>query len=106
MFFILFIMFIRIASALAAVALGTVGMPEAASARVHCSETSNGHTICRKDNGHSGSDYIMAWNPAGTVVAEMSVICTGNGGNRWTARSAYSKSEMQKLANSWCDNYQ
>ena len=100
------IMFIRIASALAAVALGTVGMPDSASARVHCSETSNGHTICRKDNGHSGSDYIMAWDRRGNLVTEMSVICTGGGGNRWTAKSSYPKYENQKLANSWCDNYQ
>lgn len=106
MFFILYIMLIRIASALAAVALGTFGIAEGASARVNCSETSNGHTICRKDNGHSQADAIIAWNPSGTLVAEMSVICTGRGGNRWTARSVYSKSEMQKLANSWCDNYQ
>ena len=99
-------MLTRIASALAAVALGSFAAPEAVNARTFCNTTSNGHTICRKDNGHSGSDFIRVWNPSGTVIADMSVICTGGGGNRWTAKSSYSKSEMQRLANSWCDNYQ
>lgn len=99
-------MFTRIASALAAVALGTVGMPDDASARTRCYTTSTAHRICATDNGHSGTDYITAWNPQGTVVSQMSVICTGRGGNRWSATSSYSKYENQKLANSWCDAYQ
>ena len=99
-------MFTRIATALAAVTLGAFFVPEAVSARTYCNTTSNGHTISRKDNGHSGSDYIMAWDRRGNLVADMSVICTGGGGNRWSAKSAYSKSEMQRLANSWCNNYQ
>ena len=99
-------MFTRIAASLAAVALGTVGIAEDASARTRCYTTSTSHRICTTDNGHSGSDYITAWNSSGTVVSQMSVICTGGGGNRWNATSSYSKSENQKLANSWCDAYQ
>ena len=106
MFLFLFIMFIRIASALAAVTLGTFGIAEGASAQTRCYTTSTAHRICMTDNGHSGSDYITARNSAGTLVTEMSVICTGRGGNRWNATSSYSKSANQKLANSWCDSYQ
>jgi len=99
-------MFTRIAASLAAVVLGTVGMPDDASARTRCYTTSTAHRICMTDNGHSGSDYITARNSAGTLVTQMSVICTGRGGNRWNGRSSYPKTENQKLANSWCDEYQ
>jgi aspartate oxidase len=99
-------MFTRIAASLAAVALGTVGIAEDASARTRCHTTTTAHRICATDNGHSGTDYITAWNSSGTLVSQMSVICTGRGGNRWSATTSYSKSENQKLANAWCDGYQ
>ena len=77
----------------------------AANAADGCATTSTGYTICTIDRGHSGSDAIGVWNQYDQKVAQMSVVCTGNGGNRWTARSSESRATMQALANWWCRNY-
>lgn len=77
----------------------------AANAKDGCFTTSTNYTICTIDRGHSGSDAIGVWNQYDQKVAQMSVICTGNGGNRWSANTVNDRATMQALANWWCRNY-
>ena len=100
-------MFKSIMTAVAAAAIAVTGAP-GVEASTGCSTLRNGYTICTIDNGNYGTDAIGVWTPSDRKVAHMKVICTGNGGNRWSANrnSAYvSYNDLQAVANWWCANY-
>jgi len=94
----------------ASIALGTLAVGSVISApNAHaagCSHTSTGWTICSRDNGRMGIDRIGMVGPQGQEGG-MSILCTGNGGNRWQARgnSGMTRSHYQSMANHWCANY-
>ena len=66
-----------------------------------------GFDVCYRDNGNYGADRIAVWT-GDYNVADMTVICTGGGGNRWEAtRDAQyvSYGDLEALANRWCRDY-
>ena len=95
-----------VAAASVAVCLtGNAFVTEAASAYTGCRTLSSGWEICTLDNGDYGSDRINVYKPNGELATKMTVICTGNGGNRWSASTDQPKADNQKLANWWCAKY-
>ena len=95
--------------ALAATAvIATAGFftPVAVEAQDYCKKIA-GFDVCYRDNGNYGADRIAVW-ANNYNVADMTVICTGGGGNRWEAtrdRNYISYGDLEALANTWCDNY-
>ena len=83
---------------------GNVFVAEAARAGTRCVNPSENVTVCTADNGDYGNDLIQVWKD-GRLITDMKIICTGNGGNRWSAKTSAQKSDNQKLANWWCRNY-
>ena len=66
-----------------------------------------GFDVCYRDNGNYGADRIAVWTNDYNV-ADMTVICTGGGGNRWEAtRDAQyvSYGDLEALADRWCRDY-
>ena len=101
-------MFKSIITAAAAASICVAAAPMGADASTRCRTLPSGWDVCTIDRGHSGSDSIGVFNRADNMVAHMSVVCTGNGGNRWNGNrdTRYvSYSEMQTLANWWCAGY-
>ena len=100
-------MFKSIITAVAATAIAVAGNAPAAVAGTGCVEMRNGWDVCTIDNGHYGTDAIGLFK-YNTMVASMRVICTGNGGNRWSAdrNTQYvSYADLKSVAAWWCDNY-
>ena len=101
----------RTIAGIAALAAATITIgftANTADASTGCFSLRNGYTICTIDNGDYGTDKIGVWTPSDRRVATMSVICTGNGGNRWSANrnSSYvNYSDLTAIANWWCANY-
>ena len=92
-------------ASLAVCLTGNAFVTEAASAYTGCRTLPSGWEICTLDNGDYGSDRINVYKPNGEVATQMKVICTGGGGNRWSANTDQPKADNQKLANWWCANY-
>ena len=91
---------------LAAISTTFVGAPEAA-ARFRCADIARGWELCSIDRGHAGTDSVGYFRN-GEMVGYLDVICTGNGGNRWSGNrdTRYvSYQDMQNAANWWCRNY-
>ena len=85
----------------AATLFSTLSAPVSAAAK--CTTTTTGYTMCAEDNGHMGVDNITVWR--GSERTNMKVLCTGGGGNQWSANSNMSKAMNQVIANMWCDKY-
>jgi len=101
-------MFKSIITAVATASIAVAGVATGAEAATGCTTLRDGYTVCTIDRGHSGSDAIGIFNRYDQMVARMSVVCTGNGGNRWSAdrdTRYVTYSALQATANWWCANY-
>ena len=99
-----------IAAAYAAVAsLAVLGSAPIASAKTDChiDVPAPGWDICTTDNGDYAADLIGVWRN-NKRVADIEVICLGDGGHRWKGnrnKSYIAYNDMQELASWWCRNY-
>ena len=101
-------MFKSIMSAVAAAAITVAGNAPGAVAATGCFTLPSGWDVCTIDRGDYGTDSIGVFNNSDTMVASMRVVCTGNGGNRWSAdrdTRYVSYSDLSAVANWWCRNY-
>ena len=76
-------------------------------ASTRCKDLGGGVDMCFQDNGRMGTDMIGIWID-GKNISVIEVLCTGNGGNRWSAqtkKNTLSYSTIQNVANNWCRNY-
>ena len=83
----------------------SLAAPEAQAA-TRCHDI-NGYDLCTIDNGDYGTDALGVYHN-GRRLMTMSVICTGNGGNRWQANydtNEFTKPQLQSLASWWCKSY-
>ena len=95
-------------TAVAAASIAVAGTATGSVAATGCRTLPSGWDICTIDRGDYGTDSIGVFNRNDAMVASMRVICTGNGGNRWSGQRdtrfvAYS--DMQTIANWWCSGY-
>ena len=101
-------MFKSILSAAAAASIDITGTGIGARAATGCFTLPSGWDVCTIDRGDYGTDSIGVFNNSDAMIAHMRVICTGNGGNRWSAdrdTRYVSYSDLQTVANWWCANY-
>ena len=101
-------MFKSIITAVATASIAVAGVATGAEAATGCNTLPSGWDICTIDRGDYGTDSIGVFKQNDVMVAQLSVICTGNGGHRWTGERdtryvAYS--DMQAVATWWCANY-
>lgn len=101
-------MFKSLLTAVATASVAIAGFSSGAEARTNCFTVPSGYSVCTIDRGDYASDSIGIFNRSDRMVASMTVVCTGGGGNRWSGKrdtSAVSYNEMQTVANWWCANY-
>jgi len=95
------------AAVIATAALCTVDAVSALGAKADQCTKIAGFDVCYRDNGDYGADRIGVW-ANNLNVADITVICTGGGGNRWEGQrdTRYiSYGDMEALANRWCRDY-
>ena len=62
-----------------------------------------GHDGTAVDNGSGRYDYLTLSGAAGRT--QIKVLCTGNGGNEWSAWGTTNQGFNQAAANQWCSSY-
>ena len=73
---------IATAAIIATASLCTLDAVSALGAKADQCTKIAGYDVCYRDNGDYGADRIGVW-AGNRNVADITVICTGGGGNRW-----------------------
>lgn len=85
--------------------LTTIGVSPSFAGTMDCSRTTTNWMWCTQDNGDFLPDVLQMTSPDGSKSTKITVLCTGDGGNRWESYGNMTKEQNRVLSNYWCENY-